>query len=49
MFYFFAMLNGGKFKLYTFPNGLLFQGLLSPGFRLTYDILKYDLNIQLFN
>jgi hypothetical protein len=26
--------NGGKFKLYTVPKGLLFQRLLSPGFHL---------------
>jgi hypothetical protein len=26
--------NGGKFKLYTVPNGLFFQRLLSPGFPL---------------
>jgi hypothetical protein len=26
--------NGGKFKLYTVPKGLLFQRLLSPGFDL---------------
>jgi hypothetical protein len=26
--------NGGKFKLYTVPNGLLFQRPLSPGFHL---------------